>query len=86
MFGQFFFNYSITFLATCGCASDFLKMLLKLKMAARCQLQNFLRLQKLTNSRLKLFKFYNHIPHDIEMCMCFLQGFTEIQNGRHALP
>ena len=31
----------------------------------------------------KLFKFYNHIPHDMEMCMCFFQVFTEIQNGRH---
>ena len=30
----------------------------------------------------KLFKFYNHIPH--EMCMWFFQGFKEIQNGRHA--
>ena len=21
----------------------------------------------------KLFKFYNHIPHDMEMCMCFFK-------------
>ena len=41
----------------------------------------FLRLQKLSR---KLFKFYNHIPHDMEMCIWFFQGFTEIQNDRHA--
>ena len=31
----------------------------------------------------KLFKFYYHIPHDMEMCRWLFQGFTEIQNGRH---
>ena len=35
------------FLATWGCASDFLKMLLKFKIAARGQLQIFLWAQKL---------------------------------------
>ena len=34
----FFLNFNITLLATWGCASDFLKMLPKLKMAARGQL------------------------------------------------
>ena len=38
--GQFFSNFNITFLATWGCASDFAKMILKFKMAARGQLQN----------------------------------------------
>ena len=33
-----FFNFNITFLATCGCAIDFLKMLPKFKMAAESQL------------------------------------------------
>ena len=33
----------------------------------------------------KLFQFYNHIPHDMEMYMSFFQGFTEIKNGRHEL-
>ena len=42
-----FFNFNITFLATCGCATDFLKMLPKFKMAARSELQNFLWAQKL---------------------------------------
>ena len=32
-----FLNFNITFLATWGCASDFLKMLPKFKMAARGQ-------------------------------------------------
>ena len=36
----------MTFLATWGCASDFLKMLPKFKMSARGQLQNFLCAQK----------------------------------------
>ena len=35
----FFFNLNMTFLATWGCASDFLKMLTKFKMASRGQLQ-----------------------------------------------
>ena len=38
---NFFLNFNITFLATWGCASDFLKMLLKFKMAARGQLNFF---------------------------------------------
>ena len=37
----------MTFLAKWGCASDFLKMLPKFKMAARRQLQIFLWAQKL---------------------------------------
>ena len=50
----------MTFLATRGCASDFLKMLPNFKMATRGQLQIFLCVQK---QRQKLFKFYDHIPH-----------------------
>ena len=44
LFGQFiclvnlFSNFNITYLATWGCASDFLKMLPNFKMAARGQL------------------------------------------------
>ena len=44
---NFFWNFNITFLATWGCASDFLKMLPNFKMAARGQLQIFLWAQKL---------------------------------------
>ena len=42
-----------------------LKMLPKFKMAARGQLQFFLWERKLSQ---KLFKFYNNIPHNMEMC------------------
>ena len=47
LFSQFFSNFNIIFLATWGCASDFLKMLPNFKMAARGQLQIFLWAQKL---------------------------------------
>ena len=57
------------------CAGDFFKVLLKFKMAATDQLQFFGRRKNLVP---KLFKFYNHIPHDMEMSMWFFQGFTEI--------
>ena len=39
---NFFFNFNTTFLATCECAMDFLKMLSKFKMAARNKLQHSL--------------------------------------------
>ena len=45
--GQFYLNFNITFLATCDCAINFLKMLPEFKMAARSQLQFFLWAQKL---------------------------------------
>ena len=124
IFGSFYFYFNITFLATCGYANDFFKMLSKFKMAAKSQLQIFFERENLTSEifqilqshsprygdvqiyflrfcwnskwppRINLNFFevtktqknnvYNHIPHDMEMCMwCFL-GFTEIQNGRHA--
>ena len=43
----------MTFLATWGCASDFLEMLPKFKMAARVQLQNFLWVQKLLKLKVR---------------------------------
>ena len=53
----------MTFLAAWGCANDFLKMLPKLKMAARGQLKKFcLRKNPKTLSQ-KL-----HIPHQMEIC------------------
>ena len=55
---NFFSNFNNIFLATWGCASDFLKMLPKFKMAAMGAKTPKLR---------KLFKFYYHIPNDIEM-------------------
>ena len=47
-FGQFFI-FNITFLATCGCAIDFFKMLSKFKNGRRSQLQKILWAQKLWN-------------------------------------
>ena len=43
----------MTFLATWGFASDFLKMLLKFKMVARVQLQKILWAQKLKNLKIR---------------------------------
>ena len=60
-------------------ASEFLKILSTLKMTATDQFHNFLWARKLSQ---KLFKFYNYIPHDIEMCRSLFQVFTEIKNGR----
>ena len=72
---NFFKILKVIFLAAWGCASDFLKMLQNSKWTPE------------VNSKFccghKLFKFYYHIPHDIEICRWFFQGFTEIQNGRH---
>ena len=48
---------------------DIFKVLLKLKMATTDQLF-FLGGRK--NLSQKLFKLYNHIPHDMEMCIDFL--------------
>ena len=47
--GHFFSNFNIIFLATWGCASDFLMILPKFKIAARGQFQIFLWVQKLQN-------------------------------------
>ena len=52
-------------------------------MAVSDQLQFFCGRKNSQTPSQKLFKFYSHIPHDIEMCMCFFKGSTEIQNGRH---
>ena len=46
------------------------------------QRPNFLSAQKLTESQ-KLFKFYYHISHYIDMHRWLFQGFTEIQNDHH---
>ena len=62
--GQFFFIFKSIFMATWGCASDFLEKLLKFKMAAKGQLHNFLCVQKTLKLSQKLINFYNHIPQD----------------------
>ena len=58
----------MTFLATWGFASDFLKMLSNLKMAARGQLQIFLWAQKLQNLESEIIQILLYIPHDMQMC------------------
>ena len=50
-----------------GMCKLFLKMLPKFKMAARGHLNFFVGAKTLQISQ-KLFTFYNHIPHDMEMC------------------
>ena len=70
-FGQFFSNVNITFLAAWGCASDFVKMLAKFKMAARGYLHFFCERKNSKTKSQKLFKFYYHIPHEMEMCRRF---------------
>ena len=71
---NFFSNFNITFLATWGCASDFLKMLRKLKMAARDQLQIFLWTQKLQNLKLEIIQILlSHFPRYGDVQVIFLR-------------
>ena len=63
-----FSNFTITFPTIWRCAGNFFKVLLKFKIAATDQFQFFWWALKLK----KLFKFYHHIPHDIEMCIRFI--------------
>ena len=49
----------------------------------RATLKFFVGAKTLKLKSQKLFKFYYHIPHDMEMCRWLFQGFTEIQNGRN---
>ena len=60
-------NFTITFPTIWRCAGAFCKVLLKCKMAAtdQCQIFEGAKTQKISQ---KLFTFYNHIPHDMEMC------------------
>ena len=60
-------NFTTTFSTIWRCADNFCKVLLKLKMAATDQCQFFGGAKTQTMSQ-KLFTFYNHIPHDMEMC------------------
>ena len=54
-------------------------------MAARGQLQIFLWAQKLQNLSQKLFKFYYHIPHDVEMCKWFFKGLLKFKLASYFL-
>ena len=64
----------MTFLATWGCASDFLKMLPKFKMGARGQLQIFLWAQKLLNLTSEIMQMLqSHSPQYGDVQMIFLR-------------
>ena len=53
----------MTFLATWGCANDFLKMLPKFKLSARGQLQKNLWVQKLKNPKSEIIQILlSHPP------------------------
>ena len=80
MFGQFFFNFNIIFLATWGCASDFLKMVPKFKMAAG-QLQIFLLAQKLRNVKSEIIQIT--FPTIWRCASDFFKVLPNFKNGRH---
>ena len=72
----FFSNFNITFLATWGCASDFLKMLPKFKMAARGQLQIFLWAQKRQKSKSEIIQILlSHSPRYGDVQVIFLRFY-----------
>ena len=71
LFGQFFFNFNITCLATWGCAIDFFKDATKFQNGRLRSTSKFFVGEKTQNLSQKLFKFYYHIAHDMEdMEMC----------------
>ena len=61
-------NFTITLPTQWRSASDIFEVLLKFAKAATYQLHNFLWAQILKNLSQKLFKFYNHITHHMEIC------------------
>ena len=66
----------MTFVATWGCASDFLEMLPNFKMAARGQLLNFLWVRKLKNSRKEIVQILlTHFPRYGDVQVIFLRFY-----------
>ena len=66
----------MTFLATWGCASDFLEMLPKFKMATRGQLQNILWAQKLQNLKSEIIQILlSHSPRYGDVQVTFLRFY-----------
>ena len=57
---------------TWRCAGNFFKVLMKFKMASADQ-HNFFCWRKSKKNGQKLFTFYNHITHDMDMCGVFLR-------------
>ena len=76
-------NFTITFPTYGDVQVIFLRFCWNSKWPPRINF-NIFEVEELKNLSRKLFQFYYHIPYDMEMCMWFFQGFTEIQNGRHA--
>ena len=75
MSGQFFSNFNITFLATWGCASGFLKMLPKFKMAAIGQLLIFFVGAKTPKFKVEIIQILlSHSPRYGDVQVIFL-GF-----------
>ena len=76
VFDQFFFRSNIPFLATWGCASDFLKMQPNFKMAARGQLQNFFGALKLQNLKKEIIQILlSHFPRYGDVQVIFLRFY-----------
>ena len=68
----FFLNINMTFLATWECASDFVKMLPKFKMATGGQLQKNLWAQKLKNLESEIIQILlSHSPPYEDMQVTF---------------
>ena len=61
LFVQCFFNFNITFLATCGYAIDFFKDATKIQNGRQKSSSKFF-------VGAKNFKLHKHIPHNMEMC------------------
>ena len=59
------------FLATWGCAGDFLKMLPKFKMAAKSQHQKILWVQKLKNLKSEIIQIKSHPPPYVDVQVTF---------------
>ena len=65
-----FLNFNITFLATCGCAIYFLKMLPKFKMSARSQLQFFFFGAKTLKLNVRNYSNFTATLPTIWRCAC----------------
>ena len=66
LFVQCFFNFNITFLATCEYASDFFKDATKIQNDRQKSSSKFF-------VGAKTLKLHNHIPHNMEMCRWFFK-------------
>ena len=73
---HFFCDFKITFLATSlhGDVQVIFKDATEIQNGhQRSTPKFFVGRKNFKTSSQKLFKFYNHIPHDMEMCRCFFK-------------